>query len=97
MTSNKGLLSQLQDTPLLHPHFLAIQTWVSSMVMCVLQATIVLEGVQSQAPVLQVENQHIRALKGMEIIPVSMYYVCMYYECAAKQKAVYAVRPLSFP
>lgn len=58
MTSNKGLLSLLQEISHRHPHFLAIQPWVSPMVMCVRQATIVLEGVQIQAPVLQVENQH---------------------------------------
>ncbi len=61
MTSNKGLLSQLQEIPHLHPHFLPIQPRVSSVVMCVLQATIVLKGVQSQAHVLQVENQHIQS------------------------------------
>lgn len=61
MTSNKGLLSHLQEIPHLHPHFLAIQPGVSSMVMCVLQVTIVLKGVQSQARVLQVENQHIQS------------------------------------
>lgn len=56
---NKGPLSQLQEISHLHLHLLAIQTWVSSMVMCVLPATFVPEGVQSQAPVLQVGNQHI--------------------------------------
>lgn len=57
MTSNKGLLSQLQEIPYLHPHFLVNQPWVSSMEMCVLKATIVLEGVQSPAHVLQVKKK----------------------------------------
>lgn len=70
MTSNKGPLSQLQEIPHLHPHILAIQPWVSSMVMCVLSATIVLKGVQSPAPVLQVENQHIYQV---EMISVTMH------------------------
>lgn len=70
MTSNKGLLSQLQEIPHLHPHILLIQPRVRSTVMCVLQATTVLKGVQSQAPVLQVENQH--TLREVIIISVIM-------------------------
>ncbi|KAG7238707.1 hypothetical protein INR49_031223, partial [Caranx melampygus] len=50
--------SRLQEIPHIHHHFLAIQTWVTSMVTCVLQATIVLEGVQSRGPVLQGGSVH---------------------------------------
>lgn len=63
MTSNKGLLSQLQEIPYLHPHFLVNQPWVSSMEMCVLKATIVLEGVQSPAHVLQVKKKQQETVK----------------------------------
>ena len=55
MTSNKGSLSQLQEILHFQPPLLVIQPRVVSMVMCVLQATIVLKGVQSQSLVLQVE------------------------------------------
>lgn len=88
MTSNKGLLSQLQEIPNPHPHFLVIQPWVSSMVMCVLEATIVLKGVHSQAHVHQVEYRHI--LKEEEEI----ISVMMFHECVVEQKYL---SPLSFP
>lgn len=52
---NKSLLSQLQEGA--HLHFLVIQLWVSSMVMCVLWAIIVLKRVQSRAPALQVKKK----------------------------------------
>lgn len=77
-------MSQLQEIPHLHPHFLAIQPRVSSMVMCVLQATIVLKGVQSQAPVLQVEQQLIQTelWKKWKLFLA----VTVYHEHPVKQK-----------
>lgn len=83
-TSNESLLSQLQEVPHLHPHFLASHLWVSSMVMFVLQVTTVLKGVQSQAPVLQVENIHIQT----KLWDKWKWYplVTMYHENVANQK-----------
>lgn len=89
MTSNKGLLSQLQEIPHLHPHFLVIQLWVSSMAMCVLQATIVLKGVHSQAHVLQVDYQHISSERRRG----NYYQIVMYQQCFVDQMYF---NPLSF-
>ncbi|CAG6003426.1 unnamed protein product, partial [Menidia menidia] len=56
VTGNRTLILFMDETWHLQPHLLAIQPWVISMEMYVLQATIALKGVRNQVPVLQVNT-----------------------------------------